>query len=113
MLKKGLEAYSRRDEGKLFTYTWRVPSRLGNGDGGEQFMDCPMHEDPLLLIPADARAEVLGQINEKLGEGQRVRLYGDPCPFCRRVMADLMEMYDGDWKKVMDHVKVKRLILSE
>src|SRR5687767_3628387 len=24
-----------------------------------------------------------------------------------------MDLYDGDWKKVMDHVKVKRLILSE
>src|SRR5438045_8967768 len=24
-----------------------------------------------------------------------------------------MDMYGGDWKKVMDHVKVKRLILSE
>ena len=24
-----------------------------------------------------------------------------------------MEMYDGDWKKVIDHIKVRRLILSE
>jgi serine protein kinase len=28
-------------------------------------------------------------------------------------MADLMETYDGDWRRVIDHVKVKRLILSE
>ena len=34
-------------------------------------------------------------------------------PFCRKVQADLMEMYDGDWRKVIDHVKVRRLILSE
>src|SRR5215203_4118786 len=72
-----------------------------------------MHEEPLLLIPAEARREVLDAINEKLPEGRKIRLYGDVCPFCRKVYADLMDQYDGDWKKVMDHVHVKRLVLSE
>ncbi|HRK31646.1 MAG TPA: hypothetical protein PLD59_11255 [Tepidisphaeraceae bacterium] len=112
LLKKGLEAYSRTDDGRLFTYSWRLPHKLNNDDG-EHFLDCPMHEEPLLLIPKEARAEVLEQINDKLPEGHRLRLYGDVCPFCRKIMDELMEMYGGDWKKVMDHVKVKRLILSE
>ena len=112
LLKKGLEAYSRTDEGRLYSYSWRLPRRLGN-DEGEHFADCPMHEDPLLLIPREARNEVLEQINEKLPSERKVRLYGDVCPFCRRVYADLLESYGGDWKKAMDHVKVKRLILSE
>ena len=30
-----------------------------------------------------------------------------------KISADLLEMYDGDWRKTMDHIKVKRLILSE
>ena len=72
-----------------------------------------MHEEPLLLIPLDARKEVLDTINEKLPEGRQIRLYGEVCPFCRKIYGDLMDSYDGDWKKVMDHVKVKRLILSE
>src|SRR5438045_1274078 len=72
-----------------------------------------MHEEPLLLIPREARTEVLETINEKLPQGRRVRLYGDVCPFCRKIYADLLDQYDGDWKKVMDHVKVRRLILSE
>ena len=112
LLKKGLESYSRTDGGKCFTYSWRFTHRA-NGDAGEHYVDCPMHEEPLLLIPRDARGEVLDVINEKLPEGRRVRLYGEICPFCRKVHADLMESYDGDWKKVMEHVKVKRLILSE
>ncbi|MDW8261502.1 MAG: hypothetical protein RMJ35_03165 [Phycisphaerales bacterium] len=112
LLKKGLEHYSKTDEGRLYTYAWRLPHKMGS-DEGEQFLDCPMHEEPLLLIPREARNEVIEQINERLSEGRRLRLYGDVCPFCRRVMADLMEMYGGDWKKVMDHVRVKRLILSE
>src|SRR3989440_1676194 len=113
LLKKGLEHYSRTDPGKCFTYMWRVHHRTGAGDEGEQYVECPMHEEPLLLIPREARREVLDTINEKLPENQRIRLYGDVCPFCRKIYADLLDQYDGDWKKAIDHIKVRRLILSE
>ncbi|MDB5355670.1 MAG: putative serine protein kinase, PrkA [Phycisphaerales bacterium] len=112
LLKKGLESYSKTDQGKIYSYAWRLPHRANN-DEGEHYLDCPMHEEPLLLIPPDARRDVLDTINEKLPEGRRIRLYGEVCPFCRKVQADLMDMYDGDWKKAIEHVKVKRLILSE
>src|SRR5881392_381910 len=39
LLKKGLEAYSKIDPGKCFTYSWRVPAKLGSGDNSEQFLD--------------------------------------------------------------------------
>src|SRR5687767_1494882 len=114
LLKKGLEHYSKTDAGKCYTYSWRLPRLVsGSNDSGEQYLACPMHEEPLLLIPPEARKDVLDAINDKLPEGRRIRLYGDVCPFCRRVYADLMDAYDGDWKKGMEHVKVKRLILSE
>jgi serine protein kinase len=64
LLKKGIEYYSRQEAGKCFTYAWRLPHKLGEGDGGEQYVDCPMHEEPLLLIPADARQDVLDAMNE-------------------------------------------------
>jgi serine protein kinase len=113
LLKKGLEHYSKTDQGKCYTYSWRLPRHSGEGDEGEHFLDCPMHEEPLLLIPREARADVLESINEKLPEGRKIRLYGEPCPFCRKVYAELMDMYGGEWKKAIDHVKVRRLILSE
>src|SRR3954470_20285388 len=47
LLKKGLEYYSRTDQGKLYTYAWRLPRTMSGGDGGEQFLNCPMHEEPL------------------------------------------------------------------
>ena len=113
LLKKGLEHYSKTDQGKCYTYSWRLPRHSGEGDEGEHFLDCPMHEEPLLLIPREARADVLESINEKLPEGRKIRLYGEPCPFCRKVYAELMDMYGGEWKKAIDHVRVRRLILSE
>jgi serine protein kinase len=112
LLKKGLEHYSRTEAGKAYTYSWRLPKHL-NGDDGEQYLDCPMHEEPLLLIPVDARPDVLDSINQSLPDGRKIKLYGDVCPFCRKIFADLLDQYDGDWKKAMDHVRVKRLVLSE
>src|SRR5919201_815934 len=88
LLKKGLEQYSRSDAGKCYTYMWRVHHRTPVGDEGEQYVECPMHEEPLLLIPREARQEVLDAINEKLPEGRKIRLYGDVCPLCRKVYAD-------------------------
>src|SRR5438552_3863398 len=90
LLKKGLEAYSKTDPGKVYTYSWRLPHKLAGGDDSETYLDCPMHEEPLLLIPREARAEVLDAINERLPEGRRIRLYGDICPFCRKVFGDLL-----------------------
>ena len=114
LLKKGLEAYSRTDGGKTFTYSWRLPASVAAAEGEQEtVLPCPMHEEPLLLIPLEARREVLAAINEKLPDGRKIRLYGDVCPFCRKIQADLMELYGGDWRKVIDHVSVHRLVLSE
>ena len=112
LIKKGLEWYSRTDAGRLYTYSWRLPHLPGD-EGMETWVDCPMHEDPLLLIPLQARQDVLDEINSHLPDGRRVKLYAEVCPFCRKVQGDLMELYAGDWRKVMEHIKVRRLILSE
>src|SRR3954453_5759812 len=71
LLKKGLEHYSKTDPGKVYTYSWRVHHRGAGGDEGETFVECPMHEEPLLLIPREARHDVLDSINEKLPEGRK------------------------------------------
>jgi len=113
LLKKGLENYSKIDAGRLYTYSWKTENHGVKGDDGVSYSPCPMHEEPLLLIPREARQEVLDAINEKLPEGRKVKLYGDCCPFCRKVYADLLDEYGGDWKKAIEHVKVRRLILAE
>jgi len=104
LLKKGLEAYSRTEEGALYTFCWHTET--------ENF-DCPMHEEPLRLIPIESRDEILAQLNRRLPQEDRIIVEGDLCPACRFVYRQLMEKYAGDWNKAMEHVHVKRLILSE
>ena len=109
LLKKGLEHYSVTDEGKLYTFSWRLP----NESGGTELSPCPMNEELLKLIPRLARRDILAQINAELPEDRQVRIEGDLDPFCRRTFEDLLVKYAGDWRKVLDHVVVRRLLLSE
>ena len=107
LLKKGLEHYSQLDEGALYTFSWKD---LG---GEDDRCPCPMHEDPLKLIPPKARQAVLSMLNADLPEDKQVRVEGDLDPLCRRLYTDLLLKYEGDWKKVVDHIVVRRVLLSE
>ncbi|MFQ5501229.1 MAG: PrkA family serine protein kinase [Phycisphaerae bacterium] len=109
LLKKGLEYYSHLDEGAMYTFSWKIEK----ANGEVELCDCPMHEEPLKLVPHAARSEIITLLNESLPPEQRVIVEGDLDPFCRRTYDDLLKKYDGDWKKVMDHVVVKRFIISE
>jgi len=106
LLKKGLEAYSKTNEGALYTFTW-----VDTPD--QERMDCPMHEEPLHLIPVEFRDEVLARLNAGRPAEEHVRIEGELCPACRFVYRSLMEQHKGDWTKVIDHVEVRRLTLSE
>ncbi len=81
LLKRGLEQYSRTDAGAVYAIE-----------------GCPMHEDPLHLIPLELRPE----IEKELG----VRIEGNLCPSCQM---RLRNEYAGD----IEQVKVARVILSE
>ena len=109
LIKKGLEYYSRLEEGALYTFYWKVPGP----DGKTLRYDCPMHEEPLKLIPREVRNEVLAALNAELPESRHIRVEGALDPFCRSMFEELLLRYEGDWEKVMDHVVVRRLVLSE
>ena len=115
LLKKGLEHYSRTDEGALYTFSWMLDENCGPGAKTHEFA-CPMHEEPLLLVPREARAELMKHLNDKYkalhGSG-KLKLNGELDPFCRKIHADLMDHYGGDWRKVMEHIVVRRIVLSE
>ena len=52
LLKKGVEAYSRTDEGALYTFSWVPESKNGSASPIiDREVPCPMHEEPLTLIP--------------------------------------------------------------
>jgi len=109
LLKKGLEHYSRLDEGALYTFSWHIPDK----NGEVQVYPCPMHEEPLKLIPFEARQAVLARLNSNRGEDTRIQIDGALDPFCRRMFDDLLIRHDGEWRKVIEHIRVRRLILSE
>src|ERR1700726_493518 len=81
LIKRGLEAYSRTEEGAIYS-----------------IRDCPMHEEPLHLIPNDLRPDV----EKEFG----IYIEGDLCPHCRY-------MVDTQYKGRMEEVPVKRIAFSE
>ncbi len=110
LLKKGLEHYSRTDEGALYTFQWREEGL----DGSESWADCPMHEEPLRLVPTEHRAAFLQALETESSPGvYGISIRGDLCPFCRQTFNERMARYDGDWAKVLADIRVRRLILSE
>ena len=109
-LKRGLEEYSRTPDGALYTFEWVLPDELKHVSGGHNKFPCPMHDEPLRLIPQEWRKEAL----DDLGVAENVRVDGDLNPACRLIFKELLAHYDGDWTKVVsNHIKVKRLVLSE
>ncbi|MCF6136116.1 PrkA family serine protein kinase [Pseudalkalibacillus berkeleyi] len=81
MLKRGLEAYSKTDEGAVYA-----------------IKGCPMHEDPLHLIPHNMREE----FREEYG----IRVEGSLSPLN---MMRLQDEYDGR----IEDVIVERIFFSE
>src|SRR5690348_675848 len=81
LLKRGLEQHTRTQEGAIYA-----------------IRDCPMHEEPLHLIPQDLRAEVEREYG--------LYIEGDLCPACRWMLED---KYGGR----IEDVPVKRIAFSE
>ena len=81
MLKRGLEDWTKTDGGAVYA-----------------IKDCPMHEEPLHLIPHQLRAEV--------GKHYGIYIEGDLCPQCRY---SLEKTYGGRH----EDVKVHRVIFTE
>ncbi|MER3416710.1 MAG: serine protein kinase [Gemmataceae bacterium] len=106
LLKRGLEEYSRTDQGMLFSFAWKM-------DDGT-YEKCPMHEEPLHLVPHEMRADVVALLNEgRRDDEYHVTIRGDLCPFCRQMYNERLARYNGDWSHMIQDVKVYRLLLSE
>jgi serine protein kinase len=107
LLKRGLEEYSRCDEGMLFSFSWKGP------DG--TWLKDPMHGEPLLLVPLDMRSAVLARINEsRKPDEYHAQIKGDLSPYSRYMFNERLLKYDGDVARMLsEEIKVYRLTLSE
>ena len=108
LLKKGLEHYSRTPEGAIFSFRWVFE------DGEHQGVhECPMREDPIRLIPLESRRKIFEELNEQRDGGYPLKVSGDLDPLCRYYHNALLKRYQGDWSRVIDHIQVYRVVLSE
>jgi len=108
LLKRGLEHYSRTREGALYTFAWKIEE-----NGQEVLIPDPMHDEPLRLLPEDARNRIVTRLNAPRKGNYQVRVTGEPSPVSRYYMNELLRKYDGDIDRVLEHVVVRRLVLSE
>ncbi len=111
LLKKGIEEYSRTPEGAAYTFSWLLEKRAADGSVVKERMKCPMNEEPLNLVPRDWRPKVFAELAE--GHDFQIPEGSELCPACRYVFRDLMTQSGGDFAKVVDHVRVHRLVFSE
>ncbi len=81
LIKKGMERYSRTDEGAVYAIA-----------------GCPMHEEPLHLVPEELRADFKREFG--------VYIEGELCPVCRYRL-------DKDWGGDISKVPVQRITFSE
>jgi serine protein kinase len=130
-LKRGLEYYSRTEAGAMYTFDWFIgdlpdplPSDFYKDGGGNLFEaqqaegkigwePCPMHEEPLHLISVDMRPAFLKRFNEGRTPEDMIEIIGDLCPPCRYRFRELMRHYDGDFTRMIQHIRVRRLVFSE
>src|SRR5690606_783663 len=112
LLKKGLEHYSRTDDGALYTFEWHDED-ASEILGGVKVFASPMHEDPLKLLPFEVRTQFLQELNAKADVPYKFKIKGEVNPADRFILNEYLKKYAGDWNKVMKHIKVRRLLLSE
>ncbi|NOX36945.1 MAG: serine protein kinase [Calditrichaeota bacterium] len=113
LMKKGLEYYSRTPEGALYSFEWiNIPKFFTDPENSpRENVPCPMHEEPLHLVPQEIRDDFLKDL---IGDkALTYQVEGELCPSCRQIYRELGNIYNGDWKKVLEHVRVKRILLSE
>ena len=112
LLKKGIERYSYTDEGELYTFEWHDEDST-EVLGQDHLLPSPMNEEPLLLIPVELRGKVAEELNRGSKCTYKISIRGELSPPCRYVYRELMDRYEGDWEKVIQHIRVKRFTLSE
>ncbi|MEC8494834.1 MAG: hypothetical protein VXZ39_07925, partial [Planctomycetota bacterium] len=86
ILKRGLEHYTRTDEGAIYTFDWHV-------DG--EVIPSPMNQDPLLLVPESARPRIQSRLREIAPREDEISIQGELDPVSRFWLSELMARYEG------------------
>ena len=145
MLSRGMESYSAQDAGALYRFNWIFPTEkinhggigFGGGSGSgetpaalESFahldesqvdarLPCEMGDHPLLLVPREARADLVKELRHgceaETCDDLAPSVYlaeGDLCPKCKMIFEALLTSYEGDYMRLLRHVQVERFYAS-
>ena len=137
-VQRGLEAYSHTEEGAQYRFAWVFPTREPKGGGigfgakgvrevlgdesfarlGGDRLDARLADEskdhPIFLIPPEARQQLLEQLlgdRDGFVTSDRI-LNGDLSARNRQIYDALLASYQGDLRKVLQHVQVERFFLS-
>jgi serine protein kinase len=123
LFKRELENYSKVDDGAWYSFRWVNLPTGTEGIYTHAEDDCPMHEQPLKLLPLELRASIMADLNEihrnMVDDATKVDLYtlrceGELDPRCKFFMNELLKRNDGDLEKVLEnHIRVVRKVYSE
>jgi serine protein kinase len=103
-MKRGLEDYSKTDDGIVLSFSWKTKK-------GEEMIctPCPLNEQPLKLIPPEMRDPMLETLGLK-----DLYIEGELCPFCQDQWDDIIVEYQGAWGKMLkERIVVRRVIFNE
>ncbi len=133
----GLEHYSTLPQGALYRFNWIFSDALersalgfhekprGDDDGSLAHLDPDeitfklgdeLKDHPLLLLPREDRLEMLERAFREAGQEPRipeVLRHGDLSAKNKEIYRALSNAYAGDWERVVQHVQVERLYISQ
>ncbi len=136
MLFKGLEEYSLTPEGTLYRFSWVFPKQVEDGGsfgfrspgtaGGQldsfaylepdqiaSTIQSDMKTNPIYLVPREHRHGLLHEICGPDPDYSVTHiLRGDLGTKSRAIYEALLHAYNGDWARVMRHIRVVRLTVS-
>lgn len=140
-LMKGIEEYSRKKEGALYSFHWVFPieagKRMGFGEKESSFekvdsyatlssdeisfrLPCDLNDAPILLIPPKRRMPFLSEFLKDANEEEKSKfiptkylLEADLCGRCREIFDALHDEYEGDVEQILKHIQVRRFYISK
>ena len=133
----GLEDYSKRPEGAMYRFNWIFSDNAdktslgfherptGRKDGSFAHLEPDeitfkigdeLKDHPLLLLPREDRIRILDQAFRRAGQRPsypHFLLYGDLCAKNKEIYRALSNACEGDFDRVVRHVQVERLYVSQ
>ncbi|MCP4751826.1 MAG: hypothetical protein GY866_13105, partial [Proteobacteria bacterium] len=131
-MKLALNQYSKSDEGKTYflllpTVDERLKDKALFKEDGVYYLQAPLFESPLLVIPPSIREEFAKKITKSLDKKAiskwlgrhpqydddfKIQINGLVSPYADYVLKDFMKAKDLSFNELISNLKVKRMIFD-